>query len=260
MKLRIWSDVHLEFGELVWTKHEDDKNTVLVIAGDLFVWKQKEEGQRLLRELCDNFKAVVYVCGNHEFYHSEISEVINGQYQFALEIPNLFFLQDDYCVIDGVRFVGSTLWTDLNNADDIVMQQARMCMNDYRKIRYYDVNDDRERELRPSDVIAMNDKTRDVLAKNLFNLYDNKTVIVTHHLPDVKYVNGYADGLLQYAYGNTLMDTYFGASNLVMWIHGHAHIRQEYEINGVKVVANPRGYIGHQHIAYTFQDDKVWEI
>jgi Icc-related predicted phosphoesterase len=264
MKLRIWSDVHNEFGKLKWTPREDDKDTVLVIAGDWTVWNdalQAERDSDLLVELHSAFRAIVYVAGNHEYYHGGVIQDVNAKIQaFALQHENFYFLQNDFCVIEGVRFIGATFWTDYKQADEDVMWYAYHRMNDYRQIMYFDVDKDTACSLQPKDLVSENAKSRDVFGKLLTQDEKIPTVVVTHHLPDYKHVNGYADGGLEYAYGNTDTESFFEFSNLKLWIHGHVHVRQEYLLGNTWVVANPRGYIGHQTMAYTFADDKIWEV
>jgi Icc-related predicted phosphoesterase len=261
MKLRIWSDVHNEFGQLKYTKRKDDQDTVLVIAGDFTVWgdpKQLEKDLPLLDELAERFRAVVYTPGNHEFYHGVLQDVVHQIDTYALNHKNLYFLYNDFCVIDGVRFIGATFWTDMNDCDTDIMLYARVAMNDYKKIRC--IRDEREVAFYPLDAALENAKSRIAFKKFLDMDSETPTVIVTHHLPDVSRVNGYADQGLEYAYGNTKTENLRVYQNVKLWIHGHVHERQEYLLDGVRVVANPRGYYGYQDMAYTFKDDKIWEV
>jgi predicted phosphodiesterase len=257
MKLRIWSDIHSEFGQLKVTPREDDKETVLVIAGDFLVWTNPDDSVEQLRELAQQFKAIVYVAGNHEFYGSTHQDVIVGLRTVADSIDNLYFLDGDYCIIDDVRFIGGTLWTDMDGSASYTMARIEQGMNDYRQIKYRD-RDGVVNTLRAADVVKLNAWYRGQFRTWLDVGWEGKTVVVSHHLPDYYYARAYADYDLVYAYGNTLMQDLVAKADI--WIHGHAHIRQEYEIEGVHVIANPRGYVGYQTMAYTFQDDKIWEV
>jgi predicted phosphodiesterase len=44
--------------------------------------------------------------------------------------------------------------------------------------------------------------------------------------------------------------------NIKLWLHGHTHTPFDYEVNGTRVVCNPRGYPGERS-NYT---DKVLEV
>lgn len=262
MKLRIWSDVHSEFGRLEVTTRDDDKDTVLVIAGDFFVWAQPDRDEILqqLTDLCQQFKAVIYVCGNHEFYGSLFTDVLDGMRMFADGQPNFHFLNNDMTIIDHVRFVGGTLWTDFNDGALYTMARCEQAMNDYRSILIKD--DAGVRNMGTRFVKERNEQHRKMFMSMLSptaSLFDGKTVVVSHHLPSHKFVQNYAGGGLEYAYGNTRMDDILSMP-IDLWIHGHVHVRQEYTLGDIPVVANPRGYYGHQTMAYTFDDAKTWDI
>jgi hypothetical protein len=55
----------------------------------------------------------IYVAGNHEYYHHDIEILDNHLFELA-EKSKLNYLQRTSVVIQGVRFLGCTLWTDFN--------------------------------------------------------------------------------------------------------------------------------------------------
>jgi Icc-related predicted phosphoesterase len=265
MKIRLWSDIHNEFGPLTVKTREDDKETVLVIAGDFDVGA-KDDTFVVLLKLCHQFKAVVFVCGNHEYYHNIINDVDKRYREFSDEVDNFHFLQGDYAIIDDVRFIGGTFWTDFNRADDDVMNFCQHRMNDYNYIRYQGPEDVIYRRFTPDDAWYINHKQRALFAKFLDQKFDGKTIVVTHHAPtshsiDPAYKHHSSDQILNYAYRNTgLEETFFKDKEFWGWFHGHIHKRQEHDVFGKKIIANPRGYIGHEMMAYNLEDDKVIEV
>lgn len=58
-------------------------------------------------------KHLVYVAGNHEFYRSDRVKTLEKLRYAANEI-NVHFLENYEAIIDGIRFLGCTLWTDFN--------------------------------------------------------------------------------------------------------------------------------------------------
>ena len=65
MKIQLMSDLHFEFGwKMKLTPHKD---TILVLAGDIDS-RHKNLGD-FIKYACDNYKEVIMVAGNHEFYH-----------------------------------------------------------------------------------------------------------------------------------------------------------------------------------------------
>jgi len=41
------------------------------------------------------------------------------------------------------------------------------------------------------------------------------------------------------------LDELMGADRIDLWVHGHTHDAFDYELNGTRVVCNPRGYVGY---------------
>ena len=55
-------------------------------------------------------KPTLYVPGNHEFYGSSIDATLRDLRVLSAG-TSVCVLDDDELVVDGVRFLGSTLWT-----------------------------------------------------------------------------------------------------------------------------------------------------
>ena len=119
MKVRILSDLHLEFAVLLPPSIDAD---VVVLAGDIGV------GLDGLAWARNSFPGVpvIYVPGNHEYYGHDIELRSDLRRQSN---DGLYVLDDEAIELQGVRFVGSTLWTDfaLNGTADqsIAMMKAR---------------------------------------------------------------------------------------------------------------------------------------
>jgi predicted phosphohydrolase len=230
MKLHILNDLHIEFEGFEPPATDAD---VVVLAGDIGV------GMDGLRWAEARFpdKPVIYVPGNHEFYHHDIALID----ELKAEAPdNVHVLNDDPVVIDGVRFLGSILWTDFalfGEADKFfAMQQARQGMTDFSIIQNHG------QRFTPEDAIRLHTASRDWLAAMLAEPFDGKTVVVTHHAPSSQSVPPrYARDLLTPAFAGNL-ENLMGGDRVALWIHGHMHKSFDYEIYGTRVVCNPRGY------------------
>ena len=102
MKLHVLSDLHTEFGD--FNPPETDAD-IVVLAGDIGVGTEGIEwGARQFPAI-----PIVYVPGNHEFYGQDIR---SAHLLSEVAPDNIQVLDDKACKIDGVRFLGSTLWTD----------------------------------------------------------------------------------------------------------------------------------------------------
>lgn len=230
MKLHILSDLHNEFSHHMPppTSKEAD---VIVLAGD--IWKN-ERGIYWGRETWPD-KEIIYVAGNHEFYGRNRKDVIS-QLHIAAEKTGVHFLDDAEVIIDGVRFLGATLWTDfeLLGDRDGCMIDGMQSLNDFRLIHEGDW------VFSPTDSIILHKKSLAFLKTKLAEKHDGKTVVVTHHLPSKQSVaERYKRDTLSACFASNL-DHMFGKSEL--WIHGHTHDSFDYIANGTRVICNPRGY------------------
>ncbi|WP_047540070.1 metallophosphoesterase family protein [Methylotenera versatilis] len=232
MKILILSDLHLEFASFTPPFAEVD---VVILAGD--IWK-KDLGIYWARETWPNTE-VIYVAGNHEFYGGERNAVIQ-LLRDAAEDTDVHFLDNDEVVIDGVRFLGATLWTDFNlfgaELRDKAISAGKQGLNDFRMI----IEGDDTFSL--NDAIALCNKSVGWLKSKLTTVDDiAKTVVITHHLPSMQSVSErYRSDILSACFASNL-DELLGYSKL--WIHGHTHDSFNYTTNGTRVVCNPRGYV-----------------
>lgn len=247
MKLHILNDLHIEFEDFEPPATDAD---VVILAGDIGV------GLGGLRWAEDRFpdRPVIYVPGNHEFYHHDIALIDELKAQAP---ENIHVLNDDPLIIDGVRFLGSVLWTDFGLFGEtdkyFAMQQARRQMTDFSIIWNGD------RQFTPEDAIRLHSASRDWLAAMLAEPFDGKTVVVTHHAPSSQSVHPrYAGNLLTPAFASNL-ESLMGGDRVVLWVHGHMHDPFDYEVYGTRVVCNPRGY-APDALTPDFRPDYVIEI
>ena len=171
MNIQIISDVHLEFGSFEFPNEECD---VLIAAGDIGVGL---EGLEWLQTLDI---PVIYVAGNHEYWGYEINE-LQDKLAGMSKGSNVRYLEKKSVVIDGVRFIGCTLWTDFNECDDKeMMDDLQNIMNDFRYISFDNSL------ITPKELIKINYDCVKWLDRELAKKHDGSTIVVTHHAPTKK--------------------------------------------------------------------------
>lgn len=258
MKIKLLSDLHNEMqnknGDYVVFKYESqgtEHEEILILAGDIGTLKASEIDHTMfdfIDELSDIFKHVILVTGNHEYYGSLYNKVnemlLTGTYAKSFERlgwkDNVHFLQKDSVEIDGVTFIGSTLWTDFDNHNPLTMHDARTWMNDYKKITINDKGI--YRKLQPFDTLSFHYEQRDFIFKELERLKGQKVVVCTHHLPSFQSIGEcYAGNPLNGAYASNLDDLII-EHGPILWVHGHTHQNHDYMIGNTRIVSNPRGY------------------
>ncbi len=235
MKLHILSDLHLEFS--TFESPETDADTI-ILAGDI---GKGRIGIDWAREAFPN-KKIVYVPGNHEFYGYHRPETL-AMMRDAAQKVGIHLLDDDELVIGNVRFLGCTLWTDFllfGEAKQITaMSDGQLCLNDFRVIR-----EETKKPFTPARSIELHKKSLAWIKTKLDEPFDGNTVVVTHHLPSKQSVVArFKDSLLSACFASEL-DYLFGKMDL--WIHGHTHDNLDYEVNGTRVICNPRGYVTYR--------------
>lgn len=243
MKIKVLSDLHNEFSVYDLSETEDDKDTVLVLAGDIDLTKVEGRYTYFIENMTDRFKHVVLVCGNHEHYRTRIEKSEGFLTYLENRIDNFHFLDDSLVNIDSVLFIGGTLWTSMNNCDSLTMYQVELGLNDFRLISDRFSNGV-YRKIRATDVVNIHNKTKGFIFGNVKKHkkdYD-KVVVVTHHAPSFLSVSDvYRGQILNHAYASELYEDIMNSS-IDLWCHGHVHNSNDYMVGNCRVVSNPRGY------------------
>lgn len=252
MKIRLLSDVHNEFSVLNLPVMEDESEQVLVLAGDIGLTNDQfieSTIYEFVNEMVDRFKHVVYLSGNHDAYHGRYDEIearIMAEFE---DCEKFTYLQDTFVDIDGYRFVGGTLWTNMNNCDQDTMYQTGYGMNDYWIVKLADKETGVIRPLSPTDTVEFHRNT----FKTIFDTVKAtprhmKVVVCTHHAPSWKSIDEArygADSKLNGAYASRLDESIMDMqsyADIPLWVHGHVHATFDYHIGNTNVRTNPRGY------------------
>ena len=266
MKLYVVSDLHLECKPFTPDPVAVEAADVVVLAGDIhpgpdgIVWARKTFPD----------KPIVYVAGNHEYYEFHWDTLLD-QLRETAATQNVHFLENDVAVIDGVRFLGATLWTDFEyfglSRRSQRMRDVERFIPDHSAIFAEDMEPDRMAAVlgtqkKPSGFMGWSGKlttfhtlerhqsSRAWLEAELPKGDQNKTVVVSHHYPNrnstpPKYTNDAATA----GFGSHLPPDMLRQAKV--WIHGHTHGSCDYRIGdsvqSVRVICNPRGYPFHWH-------------
>lgn len=235
LKIHILSDLHLEHSHrhppLAWRPTDAD---VVVLAGDI------DNGTRAIDWAERTFagKTVLYVPGNHEYYETDLDEAAAALRTRARRSSNVRLLDNEECVFAGVRFLGSTLWTDfaLSGHHDMprIFAESLRCVVDFRLIRKGNAL------LTPQQTIELHRHAIAFLQSRLDQPCVEKTVVITHHAPHPKSVHPrFAGSLVNPAFVSDLTRL---MGKAFLWLHGHTHDSFDYTVRGTRVIANPMGY------------------
>lgn len=252
MFIRYMSDIHLEFGWMTLYSLVEDKDSVLVLAGDIGLVHNDKQIETLGRFLVDasvQFRAVIYVLGNHEHYKYSIAKTYDRLRERIayLGLENVFVLENETKIIDDVAFIGATLWTDYNN-DEIKLTLAGIYLNDHKLIRTGPASDPYQNPFLPINAKRTHKKSKQYVFDQVKEqkAAGLKTVVVVHHGVSEQSVHERFKGNhLNPAFVSELSKDILDAQPDVV-VHGHVHNTFAYNIGETRVLVNPRGYIGYE--------------
>lgn len=240
MKIQIMSDLHQEFG---FSDLNFDNADIVIFAGDTNLGTKGIEWAK--QTIPD--KPVLYILGNHEYYKGSypntLHKIIHASYN-----SNIIVLENKSIDLDGVRFHGTTLWTDFSifgsPVEFGIICQAKM--NDYKQIR----RDPSYSKLRSIDTFKIHQQSKSWLRESLHESAGYKNIVITHHAPSLKSVpQMFKDDPLTAAYTSNLEELITEFKPLY-WIHGHIHTPTIYMIDETEVICNPHGYIDEKYNGY----------
>jgi predicted phosphodiesterase len=232
--LNILSDVHLSLGALTLGDTDAD---LVILAGDI-------GRPKAAASWASSFaKPVLYVAGNHEFYGDSIARTTKELKQLCAG-TEVRILDNDEVIVGGVRFLGTTLWTDFRLFGEgakrtAAVEEAVRSMRDFSRIR---ADETSEASFAPADASALFKVQAAWLATRLAEPFPGPTVVITHHAPSPRSIHpSFADSLLNACFVSDAEHLVDG-KRARLWVHGHTHDSFDYVLNGTRVVCNPRGY------------------
>lgn len=272
MKIAICSDLHLEFGDLeLENTHGAD---VLVLGGDIFIAAElrdfmyddsgivtvtatararAERYVNFVGRCAERFPHVIFIMGNHEHYHGDFATSAKHIREAFEPLPNVYFLDKEWRIIDGILFYGGSLWTDMNGQDPTTMHRIRMMMNDFNCIK--NTSEEGKKVFMPEDAVEDHFAFKRGLDAVLEQHPDLPVVVCGHHAPSrasthPRYKN---EIIMNGAYSTNLDNYILDRRQIVAWTHGHVHSKWCYNIGTTTVFCNPRGYDGYEELADHFK-------
>ncbi len=237
MKLQYCSDLHLEFPD---NKNFIIKNPlaiegeILLLAGDIIPLSRLDQVQDFIDFISGNFNTVYWVPGNHEYYGYDIKYTDGKVYEEIRK--NVFLVNNFKTTINDVNLLFTTLWGKIGERH---MWEIQRSVSDFSRIK---INGHR---FLPEDYNILHNDCRRFLGAALKDSRDNKTIVVTHHVPTLlNYPEEYRSDPLNEAFAVEMFD-FIDASEVNWWIYGHHHWNiPEFSIGRTHLVTNQVGYVG----------------
>jgi hypothetical protein len=197
-----------------------------------------------IKQVADQFVKVIYVPGNHEFYHHDFNQWANilRQEVTKLGVSNTWspFENVGVTVLDGVRFIVGTLWGEGSTRPEYAALMARGIAD------FHVINKGQQR-LTVDMMMQFSDWHKKEIFRYLNEPFEGKTVVVTHHLPSYELVaDRFLGSAINGAFVTECMDLMTGDIVPDLWLHGHTHDQIDKVIERkdfkLRVVVNPAGY------------------
>ncbi len=250
-KLWIMSDLHLEAVPRPEVYRPRCAGfDVLIVAGDM-----QHGSARAIATVARlaGSKPAVFVLGNHEPWHRELSAEQAVARRVAAR-HGVTLLDDGEATLAGVRFVGGTLWADgrLGGQDATPDQLTG-------ELVHVAGDGGGTRLITSGDQAALHARTRGVIEAALAGPRDGRpVVVVTHHAPHLLCVP--AAYRQHWVAGNSASDLSYltDTGRVALWVHGHLHETVDLvRPGGTRILCNPAG---PRFSNAAFKDDLVVEV
>ena len=234
MKIRIYSDLHLEFGRFDSPFDQRADEDLVVLAGDIDV------GAAAIGWAAHTFAhvPVVYVLGNHEYYHHNFDTLLD-QCRERARGTNVHVLERDGLDVGDIRVLGCTLWTDYELFGAERFEEAREWAGE-ALADFWCIRRDGGRHFAPADAAQRFAESAYWLEQQI-SQSDRPLLVVTHHAPTPATIAPFYAGKISNASFHSDAE-HLLRTPVRMWIHGHTHYNADVVRNGVRVVTNQWGY------------------
>jgi len=244
MRILILSDLHIAFGNYKVRNVDAD---VILIAGDSC---EGWAAANMYEYMCREGYQVIFVAGNHEYYGKKFSEV--NDYWKRMQDRcngNFHFLNNEVLELGGFRFVGTTLWSEIPPQNEMIVKET---MSDYTWIYFKNMRD----PVLPYQINELHREAKTFLENNL----QQGDILMLHHAPSWASVpEKYVEDPVTCAYVGDIESLILERKPKLVQ-HGHLHSSVDYMIGDTRVIANPRGYMGHTEYNKNFDPKFVIDL
>jgi len=258
MAVQILSDLHLENPKAYDVFNIMAKAPYLALLGDIGnAASHKDEYLAFLTRQLRQFRAVLFVLGNHEAYHSNWPETLDILRAFEKDVRNDASL-GDFVLLDralyrmpdtNVVILGCSLFSSISPESHMAVSLG---LNDFFLINDWDVDSHNEAHRR--DIAWLNTRVAELEQS------DVRIMIFTHWSPsrDTSAIDPrHAASLITSAFSTDLSEEKcFKSEKVKIWAFGHTHYNCDFMAErkdgagSLRLLANQRGYYFAQADGY----------
>jgi predicted phosphodiesterase len=236
MKIQFMSDLHLEFMEnLAYFMSNPIKKVgeVLILCGDIVPFYYLKNSLRIFCDQLRGYELVLWIPGNHEYYHSDMKDKI-GSFDEIID-GNIHLVNNITYKYKDVNIICSTMWTHISESSRLYVERG---MSDYSVIKYGDY-------WFSSNVCNdIHDESVQFITAELEKHQGEKCIVATHHVPTlINYPEKHRDSFINEGFAVEHSDV-INRLQPMAWIYGHSHFNTpDFNIGQTKMLTNQLGYV-----------------
>lgn len=242
MKIRLLSDLHLEHSGFDYEFQGED---LVVLAGDIV----DGNGLYRLQNFIESIPVdILYIPGNHEFYHNSHEDMTRDLYTLSVEYNHFYLLCNaGFIKCDDINkkfyyFFGGTMFSDLSSfySPNVHWNRLFDCLGDFRYTENHTPDDHDHMHKNFNNAFDTVIGKVDFYNKPAYPDYEFKKICISHFLPSEVCVHP--------MFKNDPLNDYFRANNddrvkqVDLWLFGHTHCSVDTMLGNTRIVCNPRGY------------------
>lgn len=241
-RVQILSDLHLEVGQQYLSYTFPVSAPYLLLAGDIGRLIDYDGYLKFLEGQVSRYEKIFLVLGNHEFYGLDYLSGLDEARRLANEpslVGTLILLNktrwDDPS--SALTIIGCTLWSAIPEEASNLIESK---INDFKRIAGWTARE--HNEIHTVEASWLRQQIAQVTKSP--QSPERQLLVATHHAPCVKGTSrpGDSNNPWTSAFATDLLDQR-GWDGIKVWVFGHTHYSTDFVRNGVRLVANQRGYV-----------------
>jgi predicted phosphohydrolase len=249
--LQIVSDLHLELRGGTIPKPPPVLVPKIALLGDISM-SRLSSYRMFLEMMSQHYEDMFVIVGNHEYYNSHCMHIsITDEItDVCMAYPNIHFLDNESVDINGIKYIGTTLWSHVSKEHEPVVTCG---INDYMCIQCCVYDPEGTGRMRTPVTVGytniLHEAAMHFIKQELEKESEMPTIILLHHTPSFKSIHPDFQGSpYNSAYVTNLEELM--KLPVIAWFHSHTHHAMKYKVNNILMVSNPMGYLGEKNTGY----------
>lgn len=234
MILQPFSDIHSYDLSFMPKKTDAD---LLVCVGDMDMGLRTKDWNKKIIDV--HKKPMISILGNHDYWNtSTCFKTIpewNAFYK-SIENDNVSYLINETKIINGIAFIGSTLWSDFRNFENQVVMDSNIS-KDFSKISL-----DGSDNISQHEMYLLYKDARKFIISELEKHSDKKCVVMSHFPPSIMCNKTHRITAVSYFWVGDMEDI-IGEYQPILWLSGHMHNKFDEMLGDTRLIMNTLGNV-----------------